>query len=108
MCIVGSESVDFSLNHNLGIRHGILFSKKQYRTGRLYLHHFVLLFVLVREIYERFSCNRIVWPTVLVFFWMKKMQIGTKKSSKVLVSRAALSRRDCAGKDYRGTIVRFT
>ena len=35
------------------------------------------------------------------------MQIGTKKSSKILVSRAALSRRDCAGKDYRGTIVRF-
>ena len=35
------------------------------------------------------------------------MQIGTKKSSKVLVSRAALSRRDCAGKDYRGTIVRY-
>ena len=33
------------------------------------------------------------------------MQIRTKKSSKVLVSRAALSRRDCAGKDYRGTIV---
>ena len=39
---------------------------------------------------------------------MKKMQIGTKKSYKVLVSRAALSQRDCAGKDYRGTIVRFT
>ena len=108
MCIVGSETVDFSLNHYSGIRHGILFSKKQYRTGRLYLHHFILLFVLVREIYERFSCNRIVWLTVLVFFWMKKMQIGTKKSSKVLVSRAALSRRDFAGKDYRGTIVRFT
>lgn len=105
MCIVGSEAVDFSLNHYSGIRHGILFSKKQNRTGRMYLHHFILLFVLVREIYERFSCNRIVWLTVLVFFWMKKMQIRTKKSSKVLVSRVALSRRDCAGKDYRGTIV---
>ena len=27
MCIVGSEAVDFSLNHYSGIRHGILFSK---------------------------------------------------------------------------------
>jgi len=32
---------------------------------------------------------------------MKKMQIGIKKSSKVRVSRVALSRRECAGKDYR-------
>ena len=31
----------------------------------------------------------------------EKMQIGIKKSSKVRVSRVALSRRECAGKDYR-------
>ena len=27
----------------------------------------------------------IAWSIVLEIFWMKKMQIGTKKSSKVLV-----------------------
>ena len=52
----------------------------------------------------------IVWLTVLVFFWMKKMQIGIKNHLKSLfrVSRATLRRRDRAGTDYRGTIGRFT
>ena len=50
------------------------------------------------------------WYIVLIFVALAVVIafLSKKKSSKVLVSRAALSRRDCAGKDYRGTIVRFT
>ena len=50
------------------------------------------------------------WYIVLIFVALAVgiAFLSKKKSSKVLVSRAALSRRDCAGKDYRGTIVRFT
>ena len=98
MCIVESEAVDFSLNHYSGIRHGILFSKKQYRIGRLYLHHFILLFVLV----ERFMKDSHATELYGQLFWYssgwKKCRLEQKNHLKFLFLEQHLAEEIVQGK----------